>query len=826
MRLTLQIITSLVVAFYSNYTAAQADLECYQKDPKGRYREHNLDLYKMHLDVRFDVMKKEVYGKVLYHFKPLQDKVDTVFLDAIEMQVHKIVGTNGEAMKYKSDSAGITIFFDAKSALKNDFSNHFEIQYTARPQKGLYFIGWDDTFNLSQKQIWSQGQGIDNRHWIPSYDDGNDKLITGLTVHFDSTYQVISNGLMTKKINDPVNKKMKIWTYEMTFPHASYLVMLGIGKYKSKEMVSGKAGGNQVKNIQYYYPEREASFNSTYQYSNEMMDWMQKELNTNYHWNKVYRNVPVQDFMFGAMENTMATVFTDLYHQDPRSALERNYIGVNAHELTHQWFGDLVTEWSGTHHWLHESFATHYSKHFIKHQLGEYEFEKSRWDEMNGAIEADKANDLPIAHTEAGSQRHYPKGSIVLDMMRYVLGNEQYRKAITYYLSKHQLKNVDSHDLYISIMESLGINLDWFFNEWVYRGGSPKMKIQYTQSPNKKETMVRIEQTHNKSGEIKNFTMPIEIEVHYQDGTRDSITGWMKGDVDTFFIKSQNPMDVSFVLVDGRNQILKRAQFDRSMASLKNQSISSPYFISRFEAIYAMRDSSIESKKDALLKAFDREEFLYSKLNIINQLAKDSADADIEKFMLKAIKDKHHQVRREVLQNYGVKRASFKSSLIEVLKDTSYFNIKTALEILCKTDSNSFRTYTDMTRPLLGFNRNIEITRHKILAREMKKINDQNYIKHLDSLIFIASKSFEFRTRVNAIEAIDELGELKASFLPVLFDGCVSFNGRLNGPAKATLKNFMSKANYTGLIEDYYKNNAWDKYQRAKLIDAFEKPKK
>ena len=204
MRLTLQIITTLAFAFFSNYASAQADLECYQKDPKGWYREHNVDLYKMHLDVKFDVMKKEVYGQVLYHFKPLQDKIDSIFLDAIEMQVHKIVGTKGENLKYKSDSAGITIFFDPKAnPIKQDFSNHFEIHYTARPQKGLYFIGWDDTFNLSQKQIWSQGQGIDNRHWIPSYDDGNDKLITGLTVHFDSTYQVISNGLMTKKNHRP-----------------------------------------------------------------------------------------------------------------------------------------------------------------------------------------------------------------------------------------------------------------------------------------------------------------------------------------------------------------------------------------------------------------------------------------------------------------------------------------------------------------------------------------------------------------------------------------------------------------------------------------------
>ncbi|MCD8528580.1 MAG: hypothetical protein LRY27_01020 [Chitinophagales bacterium] len=112
-----------------------------------------------------------------------------------------------------------------------------------------------------------------------------------------------------------------------------------------------------------------------------------------------------------------------------REALERDYVNTNAHELTHQWFGDYITEWSGTHHWLHESFATYYAKKFSQSITSKDSYDWVRYNEMLSGLSADEKNDIPIAHSKAGSSRHYPKGSFIIDMLSDAAGGHtQFQK--------------------------------------------------------------------------------------------------------------------------------------------------------------------------------------------------------------------------------------------------------------------------------------------------------------------------------------------------------------------------------------------------------------
>lgn len=805
----------LFISVFSNSFAQKYDFGCYIKDPQARYREHNLDFTKLNLDVRFAPKIGEVKGTAHYTFKVLNPHVDTLFLDAIDMKIEKVTIKNIGTLDFNTQKNGVTIqlkkILPPAQVFAPSKEYELDITYTAYPKKGLYFIGWNDTFNLAQKQIWSQGQGIDNRHWIPGYDDQNDKLITGLTVHFEKSFEVISNGLFKEVIADPANPQEKIWKFEMTQPHSLYLIMLAIGHYKYKDLTS-KSG---VVSRQYYYPERESSFNSTYQYSNEMMNWMEDEIKIPYAWNKFYRNVPVQDFIFGAMENTMATIFTDLYHQNPQSAFERNYVATNAHELAHQWFGDLITAWSGTHHWLHESFATHYSKHFMKHQFGQEEFEKIRLEELWSSIEADKGNNFPIAHSEAGSPKHYPKGSLVLDMLRYVLGNDNYRRSIEAYLKKHSYRNVDSHDLYISIMETTGINLDWFFDEWVYRGSNPTISTSYTTEKGK--ITFNCQQKIDSSPELKPFKMPVELEVFYKDRTKDSSVRWISKLSDTFIIENKENKEVAFILFDGRNQIIKRYQPNRTYESIVEQAQRAPYAIAKYEAINALADTAISKKKAILLEAFVRETFLPSKTNIIAQLGKDTLDVDIQNFLLQNLSHSNHIVRRESLNQIKIDNDYEKKAAMKMLKDTSFVNCKIALEKLAKTYPGEYLQYVNLTRPVAGFNKNVEITRHKLIIQNSKTLN-----AHIDSLIFFASPSFEFRTRVNAIEALSDLDIINAKYLPVIFEAYLNANNRLSGPASTALRKYLKSAENKNFIEAFTKRMNWSDFQKEKLKALFE----
>ena len=518
-------------------------------------REHSVDMQHLKLEVSFEPQKGLVKGKVTHYFSPLQQKVDSIFLDGIKIK-YSSVKLNGKDVRYKTEDNGITIF--PSPALTWGTKDSLTLIYEATPGKGIYFIGWNDPNNLSRKQIWTQGQGIDNRHWIPCYDESNDKLTTEVFVTFDSEYKVLSNG--TKMEEKDNGNNTKTWHYKMQHPHTTYLMMLGIGKYEIEERKSASGVPIHL----WYYTEWKDRVEPTYRYSVEMFDFFEKEIGVPYGWES-YSQIPVQDFMYGAMENTTATLFGDFFFVDNRSYVDRNYVAVNAHELAHQWFGDLVTERSAAHHWLQESFATHYNLTYEREVFGQDHFDWARRNNVNAALAASKADKKPIAHSEAGSPRHYPKGSIVLQMMKYVVGREGYNKSIKHYLEKHKYQNVDSEDLLVAFHETLGKSLDWFWEEWVYKGGEPHYVVSYREETEnafpasmqgKQQTVFSVSQEHELSDVVGLFKMPIVFEVHYTDGTKDSKTVWVENKHHEVKVENAASKKVSFVLFDPNSDCL------------------------------------------------------------------------------------------------------------------------------------------------------------------------------------------------------------------------------------------------------------------------------
>jgi aminopeptidase N len=249
----------------------------------------------------------------------------------------------------------------------------------------------------------------------------------------------------------------------MKKPMSSYLVALAIGKYNKK--VEQSLSGIPLE--LYYYPEDSAKVEPTYRYTITIFNFLEKEIGVKYPWQN-YKQIPVKDFLYSGMENTSATIFSDSFVVDSIAFVDKNYVNVNAHELAHQWFGDLVTETSGTHHWLQEGFATYYAllaerevfgAHYYYWRLYEYAQELTR-QEQEGQHTA-------LLNPKSSSTTFYKKGALLLFMLQEKIGDAAFKKGVKSYLEQFKYKNVSSQDFIAAVEKASGEDLTTFFKQWL-----------------------------------------------------------------------------------------------------------------------------------------------------------------------------------------------------------------------------------------------------------------------------------------------------------------------------------------------------------------------
>jgi aminopeptidase N len=426
-----------------------------------------VDFISAKADINFgDLKQKEVSGIISYEFEILKS-TDSIYLDA----------NNFKVIEYKLDSTISGKLYDGKHLIiKHDFkenSHHkLDVIWEASPKKAIYFIDWDyeevvtsGDFDVNRnciekKQIWTQGQGKYTSNWLPSIDDMNDKIEFDLKVTFDKDYEVIANGKVTKK---ELNDSKTTWYYDMQQPMSSYLVALAIGKY-DKHVEYSKRG---ISLEMYYYPEDSLKFEPTYRYTKQMFDFLEEEIGVAYPWQN-YKQVPVKDFLYAGMENTSTTIFSDGFVVDSIGFVDKNYVNVNAHELAHQWFGDMVTETSGTHHWLQEGFATYYALLAERDVFGNDHYYWKLYEYAQELLEQDKANgSTSLLDPKSSSTTFYKKGAWVLHMLREQVGGDAFKSAVKSYLEKHQFKNVETDDFISEVEMVSGQNLDAFVEVWL-----------------------------------------------------------------------------------------------------------------------------------------------------------------------------------------------------------------------------------------------------------------------------------------------------------------------------------------------------------------------
>jgi aminopeptidase N len=777
------------------------DKRSYLDDGAWAPREHNVDFIHMNLNLSFDVTNGLVKGKVTHRFTPLRAQVDSIWLDGPGINVIE-ASVNGKKAVVKIEESGFWIM-TGKTLVPLE-KDSMTITYEATPRHGLYFIGWNDPAGISRKQIWSQGQGIDNRNWIPFYDEMNDKITTEMTVTFDAKYKVLSNGTKT---SEKVNKDgTKTWHYQLNKPYAPYLVMLGIGDYEIKETKS-KSG---VPMHLYYYPEWKDRVETTYKYSEQMVDFFEAEIGVKYPWPS-YSQIPVQEFMYGAMENVTATVYGDFLFVDERSNWDRGYVAVNAHELAHQWFGDYITAKSDAHHWLQESFATYYDYLFERSVFGEDHFNFQRREAQNAALAEGEKNNLPVAHSQAGSARHYPKGAFVLNMLKNVVGGREiYNRGIKNYLDKHAYGNVVSEDLLSSFQETTGMSLNWFWDQWIYRGGEPAYVVSVAPlSSGQNFTRFSVEQEQPVSDVSGLFRMPIWFEVHYTDGTVDRKMQWIAAKNEVVDVPNPSNKKIAYALFDPNNEVLKKVRFTKGFEWLSQQALNAPNMLDRFDAFVAMRSISLEQKRETLKKAYAKETFHYTKAEIIRQLI-DDTDAASRAIVRSAMVDKDVLLHKAVINNTTTIAADMTADYEKLLTSPSYDVVVATLDKLTFQFPDNTNAYLEKTKGVTGTSgRNVEVKWLELKARA--NVNDKESI---DKLVAYTSMSYEFRTRVNAAQSLRRLDHFNEPMMKNLFNAMLSPNTRLANPCGDVMNTFYNQARYRKMIADHMAMQAWNNRQR------------
>ncbi len=437
--------------------------------PRNFERDRPFVIEHLALDLGLSFEKHEVAGTATLHVRRVSPTASAITLDAVGFTL-SAVEVGGARADFIYDGCALRVELgDLEEAI-------VRVVYTCTPRRGLYFIEPDEHRPHLPRQAWTQCQEEDARHFFPSHDKPHVKMTTELSVVVPPGYTALSNGHLAAREPRPDGV---LFHWKMSEPHPSYLLTLVVGELEVLED-DGPAP------LTYYVPPgRAADARRTFAQTAEMMRFFGHRFASPYPWSK-YAQAVVSDFFFGGMENTTATTLYEHVLLDERAALDGTSDDLIAHELAHQWFGDLVTcrDWSEA--WLNEGFATFCEHLFREHRLGLDEYEYGlKTDLANYVAEARGRYRRPLVCLDYDApldlfDRHlYEKGGLVLHVLRRTVGDDGFFAGVAHYLRAHAKGLVETRDLQRALERVSGRSLGRAFEELVHRAGHVELEVSF-----------------------------------------------------------------------------------------------------------------------------------------------------------------------------------------------------------------------------------------------------------------------------------------------------------------------------------------------------------
>jgi len=603
------------------------------------------------LDLNLDIPNQSYAGTCTIQLKPIRSGIDRLTLDAVNLNIHS-VQIDATSTTYDYDGQQLQVHL--ANPTQAGQSIKIAIAYSvSKPQRGIYFIAPDQHYPKKPIQVWTQGEDEDSRFWFPCFDYPGQLATSEIRVRVPKPYIAISNGRL---IHTEENGDYKIFHWLQEQVHPSYLMTLAVGDFAE---IQDEWNGKPVT----YYVEkgREEDAQRSMGKTPRMVEFFSQKYGYPYAFPK-YAQVCVDDFIFGGMENTSTTLLTDRCLLDERAAIDNRLTeSLVAHELAHQWFGDLVVIKHWSHAWIKEGMASYSEVMWTEQEYGAEDAAYYRLLEARNYLAEDSSRyRRPIVtHVyrepiELYDRHLYEKGSCVYHMIRAELGEELFWQAIQTFVQDNAHKTVETVDLLRAIEKVTGRNLLFLFDQYVYRGGHPEFKVAYAWDGDSKLAKVTVNQTQNDLFDLK---IPIafgyvrgDLGTHSCAPLQKSFTVRVSEKEQSFYFPlEEKPQFISF---DANNNYLKTVSLEYSIPELKAQLQFDPDPISRIYAAEALGKKGGLEALNALAEALKSDRFWGVKVEVAKQLAQIKLDRAFEALVV-GLNDENPLVRRAVVEALG-----------------------------------------------------------------------------------------------------------------------------------------------------------------------------
>jgi aminopeptidase N len=595
------------------------------------------------LDLKLDIPNQICSGTCTTTLNPIRNGIISIVMDAVDMEIISIQVSN-EVQKYDYDGKQITIELTHATTIGKPIS--LEIAYKLdKPDRGMYFVQPNEYFPNKPTQVWTQGEDEDSRYWFPCFDYPGQLASSEIRVEVPSSFTVISNGKLDN-VEDKSDSKIYHWI--QTEVHPTYLMTLAVGEFSEiRDEWNGK-------DITYYFEKgKDHEARLTMGKTPRMVEFFSQTYGYPYAYPK-YAQVCVDDFIFGGMENTSTTLLTDRCLIDDRAAIDNlRAETLVAHELAHQWFGDLVVIKHWSHAWVKEGAATYAEVLWLTHEyssdLGRYYWlgqAREYLDEDSSRYRRPLVTHVYREAIELYDRHIYEKGACVYHMMRIELGDELFFKTMATFLHDNAHNTVETIDLLRAVEKTTGRNLTFLFDQYVYRGGHPDYKVEYSWDNDSKLAKVAVTQTQVNDGETDGL-FDLKIPIGFtSNAVNKTFTVRIHQREQAFYFPLESKPD--FVSFDVGNNTLKTVELAYPLPELSAQLVQDPDCLSRLNAAEAIaKKGNLEALK-TLEKALSTEVFWGVRLEIVEAIATIKLD-QVGAVLTQALQDPEARVRRAAI---------------------------------------------------------------------------------------------------------------------------------------------------------------------------------
>jgi aminopeptidase N len=635
------------------------------------------------LDITLDVPEKAIRARAVVDVRRVDPAADELVLDAVGFEVGEVTVDDKPAV-WRYDGR------ELRAAVAAGIEKlRVSVGYRATPRRGLYFLEPDEHYPARPRQVWSQCQEEDARHWFPCHDSPHVKMTTELTAHVPAGWYALSNGVLVSRGADRGKNGSATYHWKMSEPHASYLVTLVAGEFA--EIADEVRVGDRDVPLTYLVPKgREEDARRTFARTPEMVKHFSEVTGVAYPWSK-YAQVVVSDFIFGGMENTTATTMYEHILLDSRAAIDVTSDDLIAHELAHQWFGDYVTCRAWYEGWLNEGFATFFEHVWREKHLGRDEYDFGLKVDLESYLsEAHSRYRRPVVCQDYDApldlfDRHlYEKGGLVLHALRAELGDALFWRGVRAYLARHGRGVVETRDLQRAFEEASGRGLGRAFEQWLYKPGHPEMDVEI--SWEKGVLSVATRQTQSTTDGVPPcFELDLAVDLGDGDGRVVRRTVRVTEKQQTVALAAAaRPV---FVVVDPDARILGEVRLKIPADMLREQLAKAPTARGRWLAAQAMAKVDDPPTIAALAKVLaDSREFWGVRAECASALGKMRVREGFDA-LKNARQTEHPKVRRAVVDALGNFRTIDALEAIKplALRDDSYLVESEAARALGRT---------------------------------------------------------------------------------------------------------------------------------------------